>query len=76
MSAAIGALPAPIVNVTNEVPTVPVQLSLEMPAPVINVAPAQVTVNMPEDNSNDGPSTKTVKLKIGDRTVTGSITES
>ena len=80
VSAAVGALPAPVVNVTTpdvtvNVPPTPVQLTLDMPTPVINVAPAQVTVNMPEEPPQ-GSETKTVKLKIGDKTVTGTITES
>ena len=82
VSAAVGALPAPVVNVTTpdvtvNVPPTPVQLTLDMPTPVVNVAPAQVTVNMPEEPQQpQGPETKTVKLKIGDKTVTGTITES
>mgnify|MGYP000402599849 CR=1 FL=1 len=65
------------VLVTVNVPPTPVQLTLDMPTPVVNVAPAQVTVNMPEEPQQpQGPETKTVKLKIGDKTVTGTITES
>lgn len=81
VAAAVGAMPAAVVNVTTpdvtvNVPATPVQLTLDMPTPVINVAPAQVTVNMPEEaDKPSGPQVKTVKLKVGDKTVTGTITE-
>lgn len=67
-------LPAPIVNVaapnvTVNVPETPVQLTLDMPTPVINVPPAQVTVM---DHQNDGPSKKVVKFnKDSDGRITG-----
>ena len=66
------ALPAPVVNVsvpdvTVNVPEQPVQLTLEMPAPVINVPPAQVVVMPSEDDDEEedeplGPEKKTVKF--------------
>lgn len=59
--------PAP--QVTVNVPEQPVQLSLDMPTPVINVPAPVVTVV-------DGGGTKKVKLSVGGKSVTGTIEES
>ena len=74
------SLPAPQVtvaapNVTVEAAVIPApNVTVEVAAPVVNMAsqPVQLTLLKPDD----GEQTKTVKLKIGDKTVTGTITES
>lgn len=83
-TSAIAALPAPVTNVdvaapnvTVEAPQVTVEapnVTVEVAAPVVNLAPqpVQLTLLKPDD----GDKTKTVKLKVGDKTVTGTITES
>lgn len=73
------SLPAPQVtvaapNVTVEAAVIPApQVTVEVAAPVVNMAsqPVQLTLLQPEHDT-----TKAVKLKIGDKTVTGTITES
>jgi hypothetical protein len=46
------------------------QVHVDVAAPVVNVPAPNVTVNVP-----DQPASKTVKLKVGDKHVTGTITE-
>jgi len=81
LAAVVGALqgltiPAPVVNVAAPVVNVePPAVVVDVQAPVVNIAPqpVQLTLLKPEDDTQH---TKTVKLKVGDRTVTGTITES